>query len=139
MHADARPGLTTGIDEIDRQHLDFLRHLAALREALTRGIGGRDSLMKTLRYLDEFVSVHFETEEKYMRLYHYPGILLHQREHAQFARTYSEIKQRVLDLDARGEITSFITLEIAHRLENWLTGHILVVDKRMGEFLAERM
>jgi hemerythrin len=45
----------------------------------------------------------------------------------------------VLDLDARGEITSFITLEIAHRLENWLTGHILVVDKRMGEFLAERM
>ena len=136
---DELQDLTTGIDEIDGQHREFLAHLRSLREALLSGVGGRERLMRTFRYLDEFVVRHFDTEERYMRRHNYPGILLHQKEHAQFARTFEELKQKVLDLDARGEITAFLAIEVEHRLEKWLADHILLVDRKMADFLTERM
>jgi hemerythrin-like metal-binding protein len=139
MERDNLQELTIGIDEIDGQHKEFLKQLMNLRKALALGTGGRDRLMGTLRYLDEFVTLHFETEEKYMRRHHYPGILLHEKEHASFAKRYAEVKQKVMDLDARGAIMSFIAIEVEHQLEDWLSDHILKVDKKMGEYLAERM
>ena len=139
MDEDSPQELTIGIEEIDEQHGEFLRQLTSLREALALGIGSRDRLMRTLRYLDDFVIHHFETEEKYMRRYNYPGILLHQKEHATFAKRYDELKKKVLDLESRGEITSFIAIDVEHQLERWLTDHILTIDRKMGQYLSERM
>jgi len=139
MGGDDLQELTTGIEEIDAQHREFMGRLRSLREALSYGIGGRDRLMRTFRYLDEYVKLHFDTEEKYMRRYNYPGILLHQKEHGLFTRRYEDLKRKTMDLDARGEITSFLTIEVEHQLENWLEDHILQIDKKLGAFLAERM
>lgn len=139
MGAEELDDLTIGITEIDDQHRAFLRAIVALREAVAEGIGARDRLLRTLQYLDEFVAVHFSTEERYMRLHNYPGILLHEKEHAEFARAYAELKQRFHDLDAQGELTALHAIEVEHRLENWLTGHILRADKKLGAFLSERM
>lgn len=138
MNSDDLQELTTGIADIDDQHREFLGHLKSLRDALSYGIGGRDRLMRTFRYLDEFVTYHFQTEEKYMRLHNYPGILLHEKEHASFSRRYEQLKKKTLDLEARSEITSFIAIEVQHDLEDWLTDHILKVDRKLGEFLAVR-
>ncbi|MBS1243069.1 MAG: hypothetical protein H6R44_824, partial [Nitrospirae bacterium] len=59
--------LNLGISELDDQHQAFFLHMVGLRRALVDGAGGREKLMKTLRFLDSFMEDHFGTEEKYMR------------------------------------------------------------------------
>ena len=130
--------LNVGIPELDDQHQAFFLHMVALRRALLDGIGSRDKLMKTLRFLDDFVSVHFITEERYMRLHNYTGILVHRLEHEKFAGTVAEFKRKALDLDARGEALSFLAVEVEHRLEKWLTDHIRAMDRKMADFIAAR-
>jgi hemerythrin len=130
--------LKIGVEEIDAQHREFFQNLAALREALEAGAGGRDRMMKTLRYLEGYIDLHFRTEEQLMRRSNYPGILLHGREHEQFTTMFGELKKKVLDLDGRGELTAFIAVDVKRTLENWMTQHIAGTDKKFGQFLAAR-
>lgn len=129
--------LNLGISELDDQNQAFFLHTVGLRHALTEGSGGRDKLMKTLRFLDTFVDEHFRAEEGYMRRHHYPGILVQRAEHEKFAKTVAEFRKKALDLEARGEVTSFFAVEVTRRLEKWLTDHILTLDRKMAEYLAE--
>ena len=131
--------LNLGISELDDQHQAFLLHTVALRKALAEGVGGRDRLMRTLRYLDTFVDEHFRAEERYMRTHNYPGILLHRAEHDAFAKTVAEFKRKALDLEARGEVLSFLAVEIEHRLEKWMTDHIMKQDRKMADYLRDRL
>jgi len=131
--------LNLGIGELDDQHQAFFLHMVGLRRALQEGSGGRDKLMKTLRYLDTFIDEHFTAEEQYMRRHNYPGILIHRAEHDVFAKTIAAFKQKAMDLDARGEVLSFLAIEIEYRLEKWMTDHILKLDRKMADYLRERM
>jgi len=131
--------LNLGIGELDDQHQAFFLHMVGLRRALIDGVGGREKLMKTLRFLDSFMEQHFGAEEKYMRRHNYPGILVHKMEHDAFAKTIAEFKQKTSDLDARGEVTSFLAVEVTHRLEKWLKEHIRTIDRKMAAFLIEKM
>ena len=131
--------LNLGIGELDDQHQTFFLHVVGLRRALIKGSGGREKLMKMLRFLDAFIEEHFSAEEKYMRRYNYPGILLHKTEHQAFIRSVAEFKQTALDLDARGEAASFLTIEVMRHLEQWHTDHIRMMDRKMADYLHERM
>jgi len=131
--------LNLGIMELDDQHQAFFLNMVGLRKALTEGSGGRDKLMKTLRYLDTFVDRHFRAEEEYMRRHNYPGILVHRLDHEKFAKAVAEFKKTAMDLDARGEVLSFLAVEIEHRLEKWLEGHIRTMDRKMADYLRERI
>jgi hemerythrin len=131
--------LNLGIGELDDQHQAFFMNMVGLRRALTEGLGGRDKLMKTLRYLDTFIDEHFRAEEEFMRRHNYPGILVHRLDHEKFAKTVAEFKKKALDLDARGEVLSFLALEIEHGLEKWLEDHIRKLDRKMADYLRERM
>ncbi|MEK6742562.1 MAG: bacteriohemerythrin [Nitrospirota bacterium] len=130
--------LNLGIGELDDQHQAFFMHMVGLRRALIEGSGGRDKLMKTLRYLDTFIDEHFRAEEGYMRRHNYPGILVHRAEHEAFAKTIAEFKKTAMDLESRGEVLSFLAVDVEHRLEKWLTEHILVHDRKMADYLSER-
>jgi hemerythrin len=44
-----------------------------------------------------------------------------------------------MDLDARGEVMSFLAIEIEQRLEKWLGDHIRMMDRKMADYLHERM
>ena len=131
--------LNLGISELDDQHQAFFLHMVGLRRALIEGSGGREKLMKTLRFLDTFTEEHFSAEEKYMRRYNYPGILVHKAEHDAFAKIIAEFKKKTSDLDARGEATSFLAVEITRRLEKWLEEHIRTIDRKMADYLRKRM
>ncbi|MDH4163580.1 MAG: bacteriohemerythrin [Nitrospirota bacterium] len=127
--------LNLGISELDDQHQAFFLHMVGLRRALIDGMGGRDKLMKTLRFLQGWVQDHFQAEERLMRTHNYPGILVHRLEHEKFAKVVAEFSAKARDLDERGEVTSFLAVEVEHKLENWLTGHIKKMDLKMAEFV----
>ena len=129
-----------GVEELDRQHQEFFRHIDALRDALREGSGNREVVLRTIEYLEEFITVHFRTEERYMRLHYYTGILKHESEHAVFARDVAALKRRVLSEEAQqGMGMPLLAIEIEHRLEGWLRDHIGTTDKKLGEYLSGRV
>ena len=109
-----------------------------LRDYLRRG-QSRDAILETLRFLDAYVVEHFATEVKYMLRYNYPGILLHKAEHEIFLKDFAALKEKYTTLQAQGEITTFLGIDIVRKLSEWFTDHIATVDNKMGAFLAERM
>ena len=136
---DVPNDLNLGVGAFDDQHRDFFLHMISLRRALIDGTGGRDRLMKMLRFLDTFVDEHFAVEERYMRQYNYPGILVHRLDHEKFAKTVAEFKKKAVDLDNRGEVMTFLAVEVRQHLEKWLEDHIRTRDRKMADYLHERM
>ena len=57
--------LATGVPEIDAQHKELFSRINRLLEACNQG-QGRAEVGKTLAFLEEYVLIHFSTEEKIM-------------------------------------------------------------------------
>jgi hemerythrin len=130
--------LSIGIELLDSQHKELFQHISTLRAALRAGTS-RDTLFKTLSFLEEYVVVHFDAEVQYMRRFDYPGINEHETEHQKFIKALADFKKELQTLESRGEITSFLGIEIERKLSGWLADHIGNIDKKMGAFLAERL
>ena len=127
-----------GIAEIDKQHQELLDRMDLLRDYMRRG-QSRDAIRDTLKFLETYVVEHFATEVKYMNQYSDPDILRHKAEHETFLRDFTAFKEKFTSLQAQGEITTFLGVDIVRKLNDWFSNHIATVDKKMGEFLAERM
>ena len=97
------------------------------------------AIIETLRFLDAYGVEHFATEVKYMLRHNYPGILLHKSEHETFLKDVNALKEKFTALQAQGEITTFLGVDIVRKLNEWFANHIAAVDKKMGAFLAEKM
>ncbi len=130
--------LSTGIERLDNEHKELFQHISALRAA-TRAGNAREALHNTLRFLEGYVKEHFDAEVEYMRRFEYPGILQHEAEHDQFIASLAEFKKELAELDSRGEITSFLGIEIERKLTAWLADHVGSTDRKMADFLAGKM
>jgi len=127
-----------GIEEIDKQHEGLLDRIDLLSDYMRRG-QSRDAIRDTLKFLEAYVVEHFATEVKYMQRYSYPGLLQHKAEHESFIKDLTAFKEKFMSLQAQGEITTFLGLDFVRKLNDWFTNHIATVDKKMGEYLAERI
>jgi hemerythrin len=138
MEAAVDQEITIGIEEIDKQHQELLDRMDLLRDYMRRG-QSRDAIRDTLKFLETYVVEHFATEVSYMQRYRYPGILQHKAEHETFLNDFTAFKEQFTSLQAQGEITTFLGLDIVRKLNAWFSNHIATVDKKMGQFLAEKM
>jgi hemerythrin len=129
---------TIGIEQIDQQHRELLERMELLRDAMRRG-KGREEVQRTLRFLEEYVVEHFSTEERYMLRHAYPGLLSHKAEHAKFLKDLTAFKEKFTAMESKGELTTFLGVDIVRKLNDWFTNHIFEVDKKMGSYLAEKM
>src|SRR5512133_1719268 len=84
------PSLALGHAEIDRQHREIYRRLAALVEAMESG--NAVDVGALFDHLGEHVSSHFAAEEAVMAATRYPGAAVHAAAHARFAREYRELR-----------------------------------------------
>jgi hemerythrin len=126
-----------GIEEIDRQHRELLERMELVRDYMRRG-QSRDAISDTLRFLETYIVEHFATEVKYMQRYHYPGILQHKAEHETFLKDFGTLKEKFTAAQAQGDITPLLIIDIVRRLNDWFSNHIATVDRKMGDFLAEK-
>jgi hemerythrin len=125
-----RESLSIGVEEIDNQHRELLRHFDALLGACEAG-RGTGELKKLLDFLDEYVQQHFRAEERLQRLYSYPDYEGHLKEHGSFVDRIRTLQDEV----ARDGVALHHLVETNDLLFKWLVNHISKADMALGVFL----
>jgi hemerythrin len=125
--------LSTSVVEIDNQHKEIFNRMAGLYSACRMG-KGKAEIAGVIVFLEDYVTTHFDTEERYMQEYDYPGYASHKSEHISFIRTIVELKRQ---FETEGPSLSIViktNLEIAE----WLKKHIREVDKVLGVYFRNQ-
>jgi hemerythrin-like metal-binding protein len=120
--------LSVGVKDIDEQHRKLIEIMNRLNDSLEQHSEGAVE-KRTLEELVNYTIFHFGFEEKLMKENGLTGMEIHFREHGNFI---SLINQKMEQYN-RGENVS--GKEIMIFLWDWLTSHILNVDRNLGEAL----
>lgn len=121
---------SVNVQEIDHQHEKLFDLINSLYEAMKKG-QGKEILPKIIDELFQYVEKHFSTEEKYFDRFNYSESESHKLEHYNFLKKVSEFKKSF----EAGQIG--LTIDIITFLQEWLTRHIKVVDKKYSNFFNE--
>lgn len=120
-----------GIRVVDQQHRRLVSLVDELYEAMKAGKGSQGA-RRVLNGLVDYTKTHFRTEEEFMKAHSYPGFLAHKKEHDDLANQAEELLFQV----EHGKLT--VPMETGKFLKDWLAGHIMGTDKKLGRFLTAR-
>jgi hemerythrin len=120
------PDLSVGMTEIDDQHKQLVGLMNTLHESMKAG-QAKQGLEKTLQELADYTVYHFQTEEKYMQKFRYPGYLGHKMKHDAFVRKVTDFQK---DYQA-GKLG--LSIDLMNFLKDWVTTHIKETDKQYSE------
>lgn len=132
MTIEWKDNLATGINEIDAQHKELFKRINLLFEACSKN-KGRAEVGNLMKFLEEYVVIHFDTEEKYMIRFNYPEYSSHKEEHSNFTRDLLDLKKQ---FDVSTETLTLLKLN--RKLVDWLRNHIGDVDRKLGVFLLHK-
>lgn len=123
-----KPSYNLHIPEIDNDHRYLVGIINELYEAMKEG-HGHELINLVIDRLLDYVDRHFQTEESFMRINHYPALESHELEHRRFCEQLREMdRQRRM-----GNKPS--TIELMTFLCDWLRNHITATDKEFGQYL----
>lgn len=126
--------LNLGLEEIDNQHRALFGKLEVLLDACISGRAAEE-VIGMLAFLDDYVVVHFRTEEELQERFAYPGLPFHRQQHEQFRQRLALLKEEMTK-EGKG---SDVALQVNEMLVDWLRNHILTVDKEATLFLSDRL
>ena len=122
--------LTTGVDEMDREHALELQIVRAIQQALTDD--DRSRLPELLQQLEDFTNAHFLGEQLLMRMHAYPGYQAHQEEHDRLLNELVHLASSIKEGDPADAARQ------AEELERWLMTHIQSEDQIFAEYLKQQ-
>lgn len=126
------PALAVGVPEIDAQHQELFRRAERLVTALRAG--DRGEVASLVRYLTDYVHLHFSAEERFMHEIGYPGLEAHHAAHEAFRE---DLARMMADLE-RKRATALVALTIHNWLSDWLRHHVGGLDVEIGRFAAAK-
>lgn len=125
--------LELGVEEMDREHRELVKHANVLFEAIKE----RKSdtvVIEHLKFLAKYAVEHFQHEEAFQRKIGYPGFNDHKKIHEDFKKTvvdlWKSVETKGLDVKTRIDVN---TMTI-----NWLKTHIGVEDKKVAQFYKSK-
>lgn len=121
--------LETGIKKVDEQHKELVLKIAELLDMAKNPVTNGIKIKGLISFLENYVKTHFATEEAFMKVKNYPGMLAHVREHQYFTSEFLKLKEK---LNNEG-ITLELKLKLNNLLVDWLIKHISNVDKKLAE------
>ncbi|MBI5091573.1 MAG: hemerythrin family protein [Candidatus Hydrogenedentes bacterium] len=119
------------ISTVDIQHKKLVDMINSLHEAMTQG-KGREVMSGLVNNLATYALRHFAEEEKYMTQHAYPDFTGHKAQHEAFKQKVGDFQKKLAEGKAN------VTLEVMTFLKDWLSKHILDVDKKYGPYLNEK-
>ncbi len=126
--------LSVDMKEIDGQHKELFRRINSLDTALRKG-KAKEEILGLIEFLDEYVVIHFRTEEFYMIKYAYPRYQFHKTKHVWFMKELSAVKKK---LERNGPTPEVIILS-NNLLITWFSNHIRKTDTALGSYLRPKL
>lgn len=132
MPAEWTPDLTLNDDELDADHVELFRRLAAASEALH---ADRAVLARTVARLGETLVEHLAREERMMELLDYPERARHRMAHELFLSDFGRMRAT---LETTGPADPVVVEWLETRLPEWLRFHIRVNDVPLAHWFARK-
>lgn len=129
-----KDSLATGVQEIDNQHKELFDAINKLFDACSQG-KGKEEVDKVIKFLGDYVVLHFGAEEKLQKKFSYPEYNAHKEQHEKFISDFLELKKQI---DTEGANARSVIL-INRVVVDWLIKHIGVSDKKLGVFLKDKI
>lgn len=123
--------LKVGNKLIDQEHATLIEYINLLQQSVENEISTK-LMQQVIDGLIDYTKTHFFVEEEMMKAYGYPDRDAHLKAHEGFCNRMDQIKT---NFEQTGATISTDMLEF---LKDWLTNHILQVDRRLSEFLADK-
>lgn len=125
----------TGIDLIDDEHRTLFEIIKETNDLIcAEHLHDKyDRIMELLGKLKDYTEFHFRDEEALMERIGYPGLEAQKHAHAAFVERLVDIDLNTLD-EIDNDQQSYL-LDLINFLIGWLTNHILVSDKKIGEYV----
>lgn len=123
----------TGIEEIDEEHRRLFQMIQETSEILHDDyiFDKYDKIIFILTQLKDYTREHFTHEEMYMEKIHYPGLAKQRKAHNDFRDRLAEAELEEID-EHQQEYLEYLT----EFLLNWLSAHIMSMDKEIGDYVA---
>lgn len=127
------PTLDTGHAGIDEQHRRLFAKASALLAAIDEGREAAE-VKDLLRFLADYVSEHFDAEERLMKTAGYPGAEGHAVIHRRIERRLVEVATA---WHAHGATPALLG-DVRALMTGWVTIHIGERDRDLAAYLAPR-
>ena len=118
--------IETGNALIDSQHKQWIDALNSLLSACSMG-KGRESILPTLKFLDEYTAKHFADEEALQVKSKYPGYAQHKQMHDAFKKVLRDI---IVEYKKDGPSIAVVA-KINQNLGSWFINHIKREDVKV--------
>ena len=126
------PDYLIGVESIDDQHIELFDKIIDLLMAMKEG-KGKEEVIKTLDFLEEYVIKHFDDEEEIQKKSNYPKYKEHHQQHEEFKNVLKRLRNT---LETKGS-SSNLAIEVQKEITQWWKLHILHSDKDLGNYLSE--
>lgn len=121
---------SVGVDKIDNQHKELFDRINKLVASMKQG-KGKDEVIDTLNFLEEYVIKHFNDEEELQRKNNYPKYEIQHKEHEEFRSSLRELRKV---FESTG-ISALFVINVQQKMSSWWRKHIRELDKDLGNFL----
>ncbi len=124
--------LMTGVEEIDIEHLTLIETVDALQEAMQTG-KGKEEVLGTLNFLQNYVKIHFKHEEALQVKYDYPELEEHIVKHNDFIKQLNHLKELV-----EKNTSTTNAMKVTYFCMEWLKVHIGVEDRKLADHILDQ-
>lgn len=124
----------TGIELIDNEHSRLFEIIRSVNDLIHAEFlhDKYDEIMGIMGELRDYTELHFSDEEAYMEQIGYPGLVAQKQAHAAFVERLVTID--LSELDEIDDNQQQYLLELVIYLLDWLSNHILIMDKKIAEY-----
>lgn len=120
---------------IDHQHRNLFKHACDFVDAITQS-KSHSSLDGVMEFLDEYIHVHFETEERLMAEKNYPFLQMQIDQHRRFSKYFNGLKDEIEKKFITNRV--FILFRVQLLIIDWLINHTSKLDTHFGKFLRRQ-
>ena len=118
---------STGVAELDKQHKSLFNYTNELEEYIKNNFGTQDTIDNMMRFLGQYIKVHFDHEETCMNKHLCPVAAKNKDAHQKFIQHFKVTQEKIKEGSANDKALK----ELHHFLETWLVEHICKIDTQL--------